>query len=60
MSRREPLTLRVQVKTAKNAASTMDEKYQTLTVEIERLKSKYRIGIIIGAIGILLIGSLGF
>jgi hypothetical protein len=32
--------------TAKHAASTMDEKYQTLTVEIERLKSKYRKGII--------------
>jgi len=44
--------------TAQHVASTMDEKYQTLTVEIERLKSKYRIGII-GAIGILLIGRLG-
>jgi serine/threonine protein kinase len=45
--------------TAKNVASTKDEKYQTLTVEIERLRSRYRTGII-AAIGILLIGSLGY
>lgn len=45
--------------TAKHAVSTKDEKYQTLTVEIERLKSRYRTGLI-AAIGILLIGSLGY
>lgn len=44
--------------TAKNA-STTDEKYQTLTVEIEKLKSRYRTGIF-AAIGILLIGSLAY
>ncbi len=44
--------------TAQNV-STNDEKYQTLTVEIEKLKSRYRTGIF-AAIGILLIGSLAY
>ena len=44
---------------AAKGASTRDEKYQTLTVEFERLKSRYRTGAI-AALGILLIGSLAY
>ena len=45
--------------TDRNGALTKDEQYQTLSIEIEKLRSRYRTGVI-AVIGVLLIGSLGY
>ncbi len=45
--------------TTKNGTPTKDEQYQTLSIEIEKLRSRYRTAVI-AVIGVLLIGSLGY